>query len=465
MGARRSSRAGSHEHRSCGAVRVNIDRESTGREAARGVVSAWQRAERVMPGGVSSPVRAFRAVCGVPPVIASARGSELRDTEGKTYIDLVGSWGPLVLGHAHPAVVEAVARAARDGLSFGATCMREIELAERVLARFPFAERVRFVSTGTEAVMSAIRLARGATGRARIVKFDGCYHGHSDGLLVKGGSGLATFGQPDSAGVPPEIAALTEVLPLDDEAAAEELFARRGREIAALLIEPLPANSGLLVQRREFLAKLRALTERHGALLIFDEVISGFRVAPGGMSELTGITPDLVTLGKILGGGLPAAAYLGRAELMEQLAPNGPVYQAGTLSGNPVAMAAGIATLDALAEPGTYEQLEQLGAELEAGLVRALQQAREVGTVARVGSILWLVPQRGPAPRAWSSVDRGGAKRYADLHRELLARGVWLAPSAFEVAFLSLAHTRADLARIVSAFEQALAARGGVAAR
>ena len=434
-------------------------------QRARTASDAWARAERVMPGGVSSPVRAFRAVGGAPPVIASARGAELVDTNGKTYVDLVGSWGPLILGHAHPAVVEAVTRAARDGLSFGATCQREIELAERVLARYPFAERVRFVSTGTEAVMSAIRLARGATGRSRIVKFDGCYHGHSDGLLVKAGSGLATFAQPDSAGVPGEIAALTEVLPLDDEAAAAELFARRGREIAAVLIEPLPANSGLLVQRKEFLAALRALTSEHGALLVFDEVISGFRVAPGGMCALTGITPDLVTLGKIVGGGLPAAAYLGKGALMEQLAPNGPVYQAGTLSGNPVAMAAGIATLDALAEPGTYERLERLGAELERELVRVLRAAREPAVVARVGSILWLALQSGPAPRRWSAVEKGGARRYAELHRELLARGVWLAPSAFEVAFLSLAHGSDDLARVAGALEQALAKRGGVAAR
>jgi glutamate-1-semialdehyde 2,1-aminomutase len=431
--------------------------------AAGGIVaqplSDWQRAERVMPGGVSSPVRAFRAVGGAPPVIASASGAEIRATGGRSYIDLVGSWGPLILGHAHPAVVEAVARAARDGLSFGATCAREIELAERVLRRYPFAERVRFVSTGTEAVMSAIRLARGATGRARIVKFDGCYHGHSDGLLVKGGSGLATFGQPDSAGVPAEIAALTEVLPLDDDERVEELFARRGREIAAVLIEPLPANAGLLVQRREFLARLRQLTERHGALLIFDEVISGFRVAPGGMTELTGLTPDLVTLGKILGGGLPAAAYLGRAELMEKLAPNGPVYQAGTLSGNPVAMAAGIATLDALEEKDAYARLEALGSELENGLAGALRRAGETGVVTRLGSILWLALQRAPAPRAWHAVERGPAQRYAELHGALLARGVWLAPSAFEVAFLSLAHTREHVARVTRAFEEALAQR------
>jgi glutamate-1-semialdehyde 2,1-aminomutase len=418
-----------------------------------------------MPGGVSSPVRAFRAVGGTPPVVARARGAEIFDTEGRGYVDLVGSWGPLILGHAHPAVVAAVERAARDGLSFGATCQLEIELAERVLARFPFAERVRFVSTGTEAVMSAMRLARGATARARIVKFEGCYHGHSDGLLVKAGSGLATFGTPSSAGVPAEIAGLTHVLPLDDEQAARALFEQHGREIAAVLIEPLPANAGLLVQRREFLQTLRELTRAHGALLVFDEVISGFRVAPGGMTELTGITPDLVTLGKILGGGLPAAAYLGPAGLMEQLAPLGPVYQAGTLSGNPLAMAAGLATLAELERAGTYERLEQLGSELERGLAGALARSGELGSIVRQGSILWLALQPGPAPRSWKAVDPSSAARYAALHRGLLARGVWLAPSAFEVLFLSLAHTPEHVGHVVAAFSQALSARAQPLAR
>ncbi len=419
--------------------------------------SLWTRAQRAMPGGVSSPVRAFRAVGGEPPVVVSGRGAELRDSRGRSYIDLVGSWGPLILGHAHPAVVEAVERAARDGLSFGATCEREIELAERVLARHPFAGRVRFVSSGTEAVMSAVRLARGATGRARIVKFEGCYHGHADGLLVEAGSGLATFGTPTSAGVPAEIAALTHVLPLDDEEAARALFEEHGSEIAAVLIEPLPANAGLLVQRRGFLLALRELTRAHGALLVFDEVLSGFRVAPGGMAELTGITPDLVTLGKVLGGGLPAAAYAGPADLMEKLAPDGPVYQAGTLSGNPVAMAAGRATLDELERPGVYERLEELGAALERGLARLLNGRGDSGSVARVGSILWLALQPGEPPRAWHAVDARGAGRYAALHRHLLRRGVYLAPSAFEVAFLSLAHTEQHIAAVLSAFEAALA--------
>jgi len=394
----------------------------------------WERARRSMPGGVSSPVRAFRAVGGRPPIVRRAQGARIEDVAGRSYVDLCGSWGPLILGHGHPAVLEAVERTARDGLSFGATCTLEIELAERVLARFPWAERVRFVSTGTEAVMSAVRLARGATGRSRVVKFEGCYHGHSDGLLVQAGSGLATFGTPDSAGVPAEVARLTHVLPLDDEPAARALFAAHGAEIAAVLIEPLPANAGLLVQRREFLECLRELTRAHGALLIFDEVISGFRVAPGGMTERLGLQPDLVTLGKVLGGGLPAAAYLGSAGLMEQLAPLGPVYQAGTLSGNPLAMAAGIATLDELARPGVYERLEQLGQRLEHDLEAALRRAGEPGAVQRVGSILWLSLQAGEPPRSWRAVDPGCAARFARLHAEWLARGVWVAPSAFEAA-------------------------------
>jgi glutamate-1-semialdehyde 2,1-aminomutase len=429
------------------------------------VTNWWQRARAAMPGGVSSPVRAYRAVGGEPPVFARASGAEIFDTEGRAYLDLVGTWGPLILGHAHPAVVEAVTRAARDGLSFGATAAREVELAERVLARYPFAGRVRFVSTGTEAVMSAVRLARGATGRSRIVKFDGCYHGHSDSLLVKAGSGLATFAQPDSAGVPAELARLTDVLPLDDERAAEELFARRGSEIAAVLIEPLPANAGLLVQRPEFLARLRELTRRHGALLVFDEVISGFRVAPGGMTERTGITPDLVTLGKILGGGLPAAAYLGPADLMEQLAPNGPVYQAGTLSGNPLAMAAGLATLAELERPGVHATLEARGAELERGLAQLLARRGLPASIARVGSILWLALQPGPAPRAWHAVERAGAELYARLHRGARERGLLLAPSAFEVAFLSLAHGPEELARVLAILDEVLAAEEEARAR
>jgi glutamate-1-semialdehyde 2,1-aminomutase len=413
-----------------------------------------------MPGGVSSPVRSFREVDSDPPIVRKGQGSRIFDADGKEYVDLVMSWGPLILGHAHPAVVQAVERAVRDGLTFGATCAGEVELAERVLQRFPFAQRVRFTSSGTEATMTAIRLARGVTGRSRIVKFDGCYHGHSDSLLVKAGSGLATFGIPASEGVPPEIIGLTDVLPLNDEEAMRNLFAERGDQIAAVLIEPLPANAGLLVQRRAYLRELREITTRHGALLIFDEVISGFRVAPGGVTERTGFVPDLVTLGKILGGGMPVGAIAGPEKIMERLAPQGAVYQAGTLSGNPVAMAAGVATLDELARPGVYERLEKLGADLETGIREALKKRSVAGSVARVASILWVCLQAGDAPRSRAAIADDGAKRYALVHKQLLANGVWMAPSAFEVAFLSTVHQDADIRKVVTAFDAALAALG-----
>ncbi|HTE05229.1 MAG TPA: glutamate-1-semialdehyde 2,1-aminomutase [Planctomycetota bacterium] len=415
------------------------------------------RALAALPGGVSSPVRAFRSVGGDPPFVARGHGATLVDSEGREYLDFVGSWGPLILGHAHPAVVEAVVRAARDGLTFGATCAAEVELAERVLARFPFAGKVRFTSSGTEAVMSAVRLARGATDRARILKFDGCYHGHADALLVKGGSGLATFGTPSSAGVPAEFTALTDVLPLDDEDALSAYFAARGNQLAVAVIEPLPANAGLLVQRPDFLRLLRELCTRSGALLLFDEVISGFRVAPGGMTELTGITPDLVTVGKIVGGGMPVGAYLGAAELMERLAPLGPVYQAGTLSGNPVAMAAGIATLDELARPGTYARLDALGARWQRGWQAALAAHGVPGSVARVGSVAWCCLQAGDTPRRHDAIRPESAERYATLFRHALEHGVWLAPSAYEVSFVSLAHDEAAIDRALAVIGAALA--------
>ncbi|HUR28873.1 MAG TPA: glutamate-1-semialdehyde 2,1-aminomutase [Planctomycetota bacterium] len=428
-------------------------------------MSDWlQRARKAMPGGVSSPVRAFGAVRGDPPFVACGRGAEIFDVDGRAYVDLLGSWGPLILGHAHPAVLEAVERAVRDGLSFGATCPAEVELAEAVLKRFPFAGKVRFVSTGTEAVMSAVRLARGFTRRERIVKFEGCYHGHCDALMVKGGSGLATFGVASSAGVPAAVVAMTEVLPLDDIAAIEELFARRGSEIASVVIEPLPANAGLLVQRAEFLRALRRLTREHGALLHFDEVISGFRVAPGGMTERFGIEPDIVTLGKILGGGMPVGAYLAPEAIMQHVAPLGPVYQAGTLSGNPVAMAAGIATLRELERPGIYERLEELGAALEEELTRSLRKAGVAHSVSRVGSILGLWLQAGDAPRAFHRVDARAAEKYAQLHPLLLEGGVWMAPSYFEVAFVSLAHDESHIARVGRALDGALERLGGIVA-
>ena len=414
------------------------------------------RARKVMPGGVSSPVRAFGAVEGDPPIVARARGATIEDVDGNTWIDLVGSWGPLILGHAEHAVVQAVKNVADDGLTFGATCKQEIELSEAILLAYPFADQVRFTSSGTEAVMSAVRLARGVTGRSVVVKFEGCYHGHADSLLVKGGSGLATFGQPSSDGVPAEFTGLTEVLPLDDEAALRDLFARRGSEIALVAIEPLPANAGLLVQRQEFLQLVRDLTREHGALLLFDEVISGFRVAMGGMTELSGIEPDLVTLGKIVGGGMPVGAYIAPREIMSSVAPEGGVYQAGTLSGNPVAMAAGLATLKRLERGGVHERLEELGARLEAGWKAALDDSGTPGSVVRVGSILWLALQPGAAPRAFHQIESGGAEIYARIHRRMLDLGIWMAPSAYEVAFVSHAHDEAQVDRAAEALAEAL---------
>ena len=321
----------------------------------------YERACEVLPGGVNSPVRAFRAVGGTPLFFRSGGGARFIDEDGNSYLDYVMSWGPLILGHAHPAVVDAVRAAAGRGTSFGAPCAAEVALAEKVVASYPGCEMVRFVSSGTEATMSAVRLARGVTGRSRVLKFDGCYHGHADSLLVKAGSGLATFGTPSSAGVPNVLAELTAVAPLDDDEALDATFAALGGELAAVIIEPVPANAGLLLQRREFLAGLAERTRRAGALLIFDEVISGFRLGPGGAAAQLGITPDLATFGKVIGGGLPVAAYGGRRDLMRHLSPLGAVYQAGTLSGNPLAMAAGLATLETLEREDGWARLDLMG--------------------------------------------------------------------------------------------------------
>ena len=417
----------------------------------------YERACAVLPGGVNSPVRAFRAVGGPPIFYREAAGARFTDEDGNSYLDYVMSWGPLILGHAHPAVVEAVRAAAGRGLSYGAPCAAEVALAEKVVASYPGCEMVRFVSSGTEAVMSAVRLARGATGRPRVLKFDGCYHGHVDSLLVKAGSGLATFGTPNSAGVPEALAELTVVVPLDDEAALEQAFAVHGAELAAAIVEPVPANAGLLVQRREFLLRLAELAHRAGALLIFDEVISGFRLGPGGAAAHYGITPDLATFGKVIGGGMPVGAYGGRRDLMQQVSPLGAVYQAGTLSGNPVAMAAGLATLDALAAEDGWRRLESLGARLEAGVRGVLADRSLPVGFARLGSLFWLAMQPGEPPRRFDAVAPEGTARYAALHRALLERGVYFAPSAFEVGFLSLAHTEDDVDATVAALDAALA--------
>ena len=420
----------------------------------------FERATRKIPGGVSSPVRAFRAVGGDPIVFVNGKGSELTDVDGRRFLDFVGSWGPLILGHAHPAVVEAVCEASRHGTTFGAPCRAEIELAERVVDSYPGIEAVRFVSSGTEATMSAIRLARGVTGRDRIIKFAGCYHGHADHLLVAAGSGLTTFGQPDSAGVPAQFASLTQVLDLDDEDALEAVFSREGEQIAAVIVEPLPANHGLLIQRREYLETLRELTTRHGALLVFDEVITGFRLGPDGAAGRYEITPDLVTFGKVIGGGLPVGAFAGRRELMDELAPQGPVYQAGTLSGNPVAMAAGLSTLRVLEANDGWRQLEAMGRALEARLRPVLEASPLPMQLVRQGSIFWLCPQGGPAPRSPRQFDPDGAGRYREIFHTMIERGIYLAPSAFEVGFLSLAHEEEHVDQLAESLGEALARAG-----
>ncbi len=418
----------------------------------------YRQACELIPAGVNSPVRAFGSVGGEPFFCERGEGCHVIDADGNTYVDFVCSWGPLILGHAHSNVVEAVAATAASGLSFGAPCRQEVELAELVTSAIPHLEMVRFVSSGTEAVMSAIRLARGATGRDTVVKFNGCYHGHADHLLVAAGSGLATFGTPSSAGVPESFARHTVVLPLDDDQAFRTLMTERGNEIAAVVIEGVPANAGLLIQRPEYMQLLRDECSRTGALLVLDEVITGFRLGPNGAADLYGIEPDLSTYGKIIGGGMPVGAYGGSRELMEQLAPLGPVYQAGTLSGNPVAMAAGTATLNTLLgdNGATYARLEELGQRLQDGLTQVFAKHGRPWSVARIGSILWLVLQDGEAPRRYEDIEPGCAETYKALHIGLLERGISLAPSAYEVMFVSLAHTEAVIDETVEVFDEVL---------
>ncbi|MDD5309596.1 MAG: glutamate-1-semialdehyde 2,1-aminomutase [Deltaproteobacteria bacterium] len=417
----------------------------------------YERAVTLMPGGVSSPVRAFRSVGGTPLYFREARGARFVDEDGNEFLDFCLSWGPLILGHAHPAVVEAVRVAAGRGLTYGACCRAEIDLAELILSAFKGRERVRFVSSGTEAVMTAIRLARGVTGRPRILKFEGGYHGHSDSLLVKAGSGLVTFGLSSSAGVTPAVAADTIVCPLDDEGAVAEAFALHGDTIAAVIVEPLPANNGLLEQRVEWLRSLRELTSRHGALLVFDEVISGFRFCFGGYGDAVGVRADIVTLGKIIGGGMPVGAVVGPAAIMDKLAPLGPVYQAGTLSGNPVSLAAGIATLRELSKGLAYDTLEELGAALARGLAAHGSDLPFVG-FRRRGSVFWFHLAPGEAPRRADRIDPDAGRRYNRIYHAMLERGIYLAPSAYEVGFFSTAHTVADAERLAAELAQALRA-------
>jgi glutamate-1-semialdehyde 2,1-aminomutase len=413
-------------------------------------------AARVIPGGVNSPVRAFRGVGGQPFFVARAEGARIVDVDGKSYIDFVGSWGPLILGHAPAVIVEALGDVVRRGTSYGAPTPGEVELAEAITQAFPSMEMVRLVSSGTEAAMSAIRVARGATGRDVIVKFDGGYHGHADSLLVKAGSGGATFGVPDSAGVPAALAALTLTLPYNDIEAVHRAFAARPRDIAAVIVEPVAGNMGVVPPAPGFLEALREVTTAHGALLIFDEVITGFRIAYGGAQEKYGIAADLTCLGKIIGGGLPVGAYGGRRGLMEHVAPLGSVYQAGTLSGNPLAVAAGLATLKALRAPGVYARLDALGARMEDGLTRAAEKAGVALTVNRVGSMLTAFFCSGPVTD-YETAKRADRERYARYFHAMLARGVSLAPSQFEAAFVSLAHTEADLDAAARASAEALA--------
>jgi glutamate-1-semialdehyde 2,1-aminomutase len=401
-------------------------------------------AARVIPGGVNSPVRAFRGVGGEPFFVARAEGPRLWDVDGRSYLDFVGSWGPLILGHAPPAVVEALADVARRGTSYGAPTAAEVQLAELITRAYPSMEMVRLVSSGTEAAMSALRVARGATGRDVIVKFDGGYHGHADSLLVRAGSGGATFGVPDSAGVPAALAALTLTVGYNDLDAVRALFAARGREIAAIIVEPVAGNMGVVPPAPGFLPGLREITRAHGALLIFDEVITGFRIAYGGAQERYGIAADLTCLGKIIGGGLPVGAYGGRRDLMEKVAPLGPIYQAGTLSGNPLAVAAGLTTIAALRDPAVYARLEALGAQMERGLRSAAEKAGVALTVNRVGSMLTGFFCAGPVTD-YETAKRADRERYGKYFHAMLARGIYLAPSQFEAAFVSLAHGDADL--------------------
>ena len=419
-----------------------------------------ERAERVIPGGVNSPVRAYRGVGGTPPFLVSGKGAHVRDADGNDYIDYVGSWGPLILGHCDKGVLRAVARAARHGTTFGAPTEPEIEIAELICGALPSIEQLRFVSSGTEATMSAIRLARAATGRKLILKFDGCYHGHADALLVGAGSGVATLGIPGSPGVPEEFARLTLQAPFNDLAAVEACFAAHGRELACILVEPVAGNMGCVPPAPGFLAGLRTLCDRHGALLIFDEVMTGFRVAWGGAQLLYGVTPDLSCLGKVVGGGLPAAAYGGRRALMSQMAPSGPVYQAGTLSGNPLAVAAGLETLRRLAKRGAYEKLAATARALSEGLAARAADAGIPLTTSAVGGMFGFFFHPGPVAN-FDDAKKSDLPRFKVFFHAMLARGIYLAPSAFEAGFVSLAHgpreIRATLAAAAVAFREAAA--------
>ena len=404
----------------------------------------FEKSQKLIPGGVNSPVRAFRSVGGTPVFFKRGLGAKLWDEDDKTYIDYIGSWGPMILGHAHPEVISAVQEAATNSLSFGAPTARELDMAEMVSKLVPSMEQLRLVSSGTEATMSAIRLARGFTGRSKIVKFEGCYHGHADALLVKAGSGLLTFGTPSSAGVPPEVAAHTLTLNYNDIASVESLFKEIGNEIACVIVEPVAGNMNLIAPSQGFLQALRNQCTKHGAVLIFDEVMTGFRVALGGAQALYNIKPDLTTLGKIIGGGLPVGAFGGRAEIMQCLAPVGPVYQAGTLSGNPIAMAAGLATLKLLTDDA-YVYLDKLTTRFVTGVTQLAKDKGIPIVVNHLPGMFGLYFSNAGSITRYSEVMMADQKRFVAFFQGCLERGLYLAPSAFEVGFISLAHTEADI--------------------
>lgn len=416
----------------------------------------FEQSQALIPGGVNSPVRAFGSVGGTPVFFKRGLGSRLWDEDDKEYIDYVGSWGPMILGHAQPDVIAAVQATAANSLSFGAPTALELEMAQLITALVPSMEQVRLVSSGTEATMSAIRLARGFTSRSKILKFEGCYHGHADSLLVKAGSGALTFGQPSSAGVPPELAAHTLTLPYNDAAALEQLFAQAGHEIACVILEPVAGNMNLVKPTPEFLAALRALCTQSSTLLIFDEVMTGFRVALGGAQQLFGIKPDLTTLGKVIGGGLPVGAFGGRADIMAFLAPLGPVYQAGTLSGNPVAVAAGLATLKQLQRPGFHDELAARTRQLTDGLVQAAREAGVTFSAQSVGGMFG-VYFSAICPGSFAEVMQADKQAFNRFFHAMLEEGVYLAPSAFEAGFVSIAHSEDDIAQTVAAAHKAFA--------
>jgi glutamate-1-semialdehyde 2,1-aminomutase len=409
----------------------------------------FERASRVIPGGVNSPVRAFRAVGGSPVFVSRAEGAYLYGADGRRYVDYVGSWGPMILGHAHPAVIEAVRDAATRGTSYGAPTELEVRYAEKLCALYPSMEMVRAVSSGTEATMSALRVARGFTGRDVVVKFEGCYHGHADFLLVKAGSGAATFGVPDSAGVPAGSVATTATLPFNDAGALRSLFAARGKEIAAVIVEPVVGNMGVVAPEPGFLEAIVSECRAHGAVSIFDEVMTGCRLARGGMQERAGIKPDMTCLGKIAGGGMPLAAYGGKRAIMEKVAPLGPVYQAGTLSGNPLAVSAALATLERL-DDALYARLESLGARLEAGLNDAIAKRGTTACVQRVGSMITLFFCKGPV-RSWADAKNADTQAFARWHGAMLSQGFYWPPAQFEAAFVSAAHTVEDIDAAIEA--------------